>query len=70
MGQISDIRRHEARFIRSTARVKAFNMGLSASIIPLVSFLSSFLPLQAVEALPLPSIVPLVRKGRRRVNEL
>jgi hypothetical protein len=37
VGQIAAIRRREAAFIRRTARIKAFNMGLSASIIPLVS---------------------------------
>ena len=36
MAQIAAIRRREAAFIRRTARIKAFNMGLSASIIPLV----------------------------------
>jgi hypothetical protein len=35
--QISGIRRAEAAFIRRTAAIKAFNMGLSAAIIPLVN---------------------------------
>lgn len=35
--QISAVRRREAAFIRRTARIKAFNMGLSAAVIPLVS---------------------------------
>lgn len=34
--QISSIRLAEAAFIRRTAAIKAFNMGLSAAIIPLV----------------------------------
>ncbi|KAL4420399.1 hypothetical protein ABPG75_010055 [Micractinium tetrahymenae] len=41
LAQISAIRRREAHFIRRTARIKAFNMGLSYAITPL-SALAAF----------------------------